>query len=410
MNKDISATKLAENNFYINEDFAEDYIGSLDCVTVFRDEIKKNLAAAGFSGDIDSTEDIIEFVCECCERVFSGNFNDPNDKSRTVKFNRTTLSRWIGADDVPVSNIISREIMYKLCFALGMNEIAAQNFFYKGCLERPFNYKSIRESVYYFCLKYQKSYAEAMTILEKVESAPKVENPDADDLTSVIADRVRNIQNEDELVAYLVENRSGFIHQNNSAYRLIEEELLPACKSLATQELERITAQTAGEEGESKAEQVDKIDQLLSVIYGYDARATFEKKKIFKHSISDKAASKFPRLIKENFPQREQFQQISKHEATTSVVRKALIMLKFYEFFTRAYLDDPLAVNPDPDIWDEFVDEMNTTLEICGYVQMYWRNPFDWMIGYCAIGVDEGENPVDRLRNLIDTFYLSHQE
>lgn len=167
MNKDISATEFAESNFYSNEDFVEDYIESLDCVTVFRDEIKKNLTAAGFSGDIDSTNDIIDFVCECCERVFPDNFNDPNDKSRTVKFNRTTLSRWIGADDVPVSNIISREFMYKLCFALGMNEIAAQNFFYKGCLERPFNYKSIRESVYYFCLKYQKAIQKQWTPLKK---------------------------------------------------------------------------------------------------------------------------------------------------------------------------------------------------------------------------------------------------
>lgn len=410
MSNIISATELAGFNTGCDETFADNYIESLDCVTVFRDEIKKNLPASGFTGDPTNTTDIINFVCDCCEKTFPGVFDDPNDKSRTVKFNRSTLSRWLRNDDVPVSNIVSREIMYKLCFALGMDEIATEKFFYKGCLERPFNFKNIRESVYYFCLRYRKSYSEASRILDKIECAAVIGNPDADSLTAVIANRVKGIQSEDELISYLIENRSGFTHHNNSAYQLIEEELLPSCRDLATQELERITAQIEVERGETKTEQIKKIDQLLSVIYGYDARATFEKEKIFKRSISDKTASKFPRLIKENFPQREQFQQITKREASTSVVRKALIMLKFYEFFTQAYLDNPTSLDYNPDIWYEFVDEMNTVLEMCGYVQLYWRNPFDWMIGHCAQEATEGGKPVDRLRDLIDTFYLSQQE
>lgn len=425
MSDNMSATELAFRATYDYEDesFAEDYIESLDCVTVFRDEIKKNLPAAGFSGDMENNHDIIDFVCECCERAFPGVFNDPNDKSRTVKFNRTTLSRWLESDDVPMSNIASREIMYKLCFALDMDEVATKNFFFKGCLERPFNFKDIRESVYYFCLKHRKSYAEAMAILEKIESAPATKNPDADNLTSVIANRIQNIQNEEDLIAYLIENRSGFEHHNSTAHRLIEEELLPTCMRLATEELN----QAFDELDEDNAKQVDSIDKLLAVIYGYNARKTYRvkdkstgKKKTerwFKYSISHKTASKFPRLIKENFPQREQFQQISKHEASTGVIRKALILLKFYEFFTGAYLAESLEDDPKtlPDhLPEEFVLEMNATLEQCGYVQLYWRNPFDWMIGHCARFIHnsdlEVENPVDRLRDLISTFYLDHQE
>ena len=103
----LGATKFAEFNLYSDDAFAKDYIESLDCVTVFQDEIKKNLPAAGFSGDMENTNEIIDFVCECCERTFPGVFNDPNDKSRTVKFNRVTLSRWLGTDDVPISNTLS---------------------------------------------------------------------------------------------------------------------------------------------------------------------------------------------------------------------------------------------------------------------------------------------------------------
>ena len=408
MDKDISATELAFFETDVEEAFAEDYIETLDCVTVFRDEIKKNLAAIGFAGNMENTADIIDFVCNCCKNAFPKEFDDPNDKSRKVKFNRKTLSRWLDNDDVPVSNMDSREIMYKLCFALNMDENATRNFFYKGCLERPFNYKNIRESVYYFCLKHHIGYAQAMRILEKIETAPAAENADADSVTSVIANKVQKLQNEAELIEYLVENKSGFTLSNNTAYKKIDEELLPACMKYATMEQQFLTACDSGEADEEKAEKITNVDQLLSVIYGYDARATYEKENVYKYSISDKTASKFPRLIKENFPQRQQFENISKRKASTGVVRKTLIMLYFYEFFTQAYFDNPNSMSLD--LFDEFIDEMNTMLEMCGYVQLYWRNPFDWMIGYCAQEAAEGGNPVYRLRDIITNLYLKYTQ
>lgn len=410
MANDISATEIAFFDTFSDEKFAEDYIVSLNCVTVFRDEIKKNIAAIGFTGDMNSTFDIINFVCDCCERTFPQEFDDANDKSRTVKFNRKTLSRWLGNDDVPISNIPSREIMYKLCFALKMDEIASRDFFYKGCLERPFNYKDIRESVYYFCLKHHKSYEQAINILKEIEDTSIEDNADADSITSVIASKIQSIQTESELIKYLTENRSGFNQHNNTAYKWIDERL-PECMTLATEELKYLTAIDSGESDEEKAENIDNVDKLLSMIYGYDARSTYHKEKVFKHTISNKAESKFPRLIRENFPQREQFQNIKDRTASASVVRKALIILQFYEFFTEVFLSD--TSNPFPmgsDLVDEFVGEMNTTLQDCGYVQLYWRNPFDWMIGHCVQEVAEGTNPVDRLRDIIINLYSKYTQ
>ena len=210
------------------------------------------------------------------------------------------------------------------------------------------------------------------------------------------------------MIEYLVENKSGFTLSNNTAYKKIDEELLPACMKYATMEQQFLTACDSGEADEEKAEKITNVDQLLSVIYGYDARATYEKENVYKYSISDKTASKFPRLIKENFPQRQQFENISKRKASTGVVRKTLIMLYFYEFFTQAYFDNPNSMSLD--LFDEFIDEMNTMLEMCGYVQLYWRNPFDWMIGYCAQEAAEGGNPVYRLRDIITNLYLKYTQ
>ena len=118
---------------------------------------------------------------------------------------------------------------------------------------------------------------------------------------------------------------------------------------------------------------------------------------VYKKSISK---SNFPELIKRNWPQREQFAQIlEKKTASYDVIRRALIMLTFYDFTANATVNHALEYG----IFDEFVDEMNTVLSDCGYVQLYWRNPFDWMIGYCAIS----SNPLGTLRDLIEEYYLS---
>jgi hypothetical protein len=156
------------------------------------------------------------------------------------------------------------------------------------------------------------------------------------------------------------------------------------------------------------------VDELLRIIYGYGARAEENDQKVHKQSISK---SNFPDLIKRNWPQREQFQQIlDKKTASYDTIRRALIMLGFYDFFANAMVKQKEAEQKKrktgtkitvpivaEGLFDEFETEMNTILSECGYVQLYWRNPFDWMIGYCAQAID----PLGQLRDLIDEYYLS---
>ena len=60
-------------------------------------------------------------------------------------------------------------------------------------------------------------------------------------------------------------------------------------------------------------------------------------------------------------------------------------------------------------LFDEFVDETNELLARCGYVQLYWRNPYDWMFGYCANAIDSDEDPLDQFRMLIEELYLNKE-
>ena len=88
-----------------------------------------------------------------------------------------------------------------------------------------------------------------------------------------------------------------------------------------------------------------------------------------------------------------------------SLVQIALIILKFYSFFADALIHK--TEDLENGLFYEFVDETNELLAECGYVQLYWRNPYDWLFGYCAYGAT---NPLDEFKNVIDIFYLDDED
>lgn len=367
--------KFFEYNFEENEFPGKDDMDSLNTVTSFNDYVIIHAKRCGYSEDVTDTGTLATFLAAKC-------------KDTGVNISRQTLMNWL-TKGLPANTASGRENVYRLCFALQMNGQQTREFFLKAYLERPFNYKDVHEAVYFFCMNNDLSYADAVRIISKIESADVVSNPYADSVTEQIGEHLVELGTEDELVRYIIENRSGFAIQNQSATKMIEQ-LVDSCKAIAPKEY-------AISCNDDKDITVDNIDELLNVIYGYSARATINAKPVYKKSISK---SNFPDLIKRNWPQREQFAQIlEKKTASYDVIRRALIMLTFYDFAANATVNKALEYG----IFDEFTDEMNTVLAACGYVQLYWRNPFDWMIGYCAMSSD----PLGTLRDLIEEYYLS---
>ena len=201
------------------------------------------------------------------------------------------------------------------------------------------------------------------------------------------------LKSENDFLNYIRKNRSGFSIQNQTSLEEITD-LIEYCKGLATEE---------------DGKDVDSIDRLLEVIFGFNARKTKKgedgREKVLKKSIK---FSDFPEAIKTNFPQRQQFLNILKGKASFDVIRRALIMLKFYSFFAELQTSDAEDIEYTY-LFDEFVDETNELLARCGYVQLYWRNPYDWMFGYCANAIDSDEDPLDQFRMLIEELYLNKE-
>lgn len=379
--------------------FEEDYIPGkedmekLNVVTNFAEYVYSHALRCGYVGDSTDTAQIATFVAALCADT------GVELGSGTKK----TIERWLKSG-LPANDANGRENVYRLCFALKMNGYQTVEFFLKAYMERPFNYKNIHEAVYFFCMNNSLTYKDAVRIISKVESSDKVENAYADNVTEQIGAYIATLQDEDALVKYLVENRSGFQTHNQTATEKIRQ-LVDSCMLVAPKEYEAVYDSEVTVKNE---------DDLLQVIYGYAARAKEENQNVHKKSISK---SNFPDLVKRNWPQREQLQQIlQKGTASYDVIRRTLIMLVFYDFFASAVVAQKEAERQhkltgkaissptvENGLFDEFETEANTILSECGYVQLYWRNPYDWMIGYCAQALD----PIGQLRNLVEEYYLS---
>ena len=377
------ATRLIEDKFW-EYNFEEEYlpgkedIEAWNVVANFKEYVTNYAIKCGYEDDVTDTKKLTSFIAKKCVDC-------------QADIIRQTIANWLNSG-LPANTASARENVYKLCFALQLNANQTAEFFLKAYLERPFNYKNINEAVYFFCMNNELPYVEAIRIISVINSMPIIENPNADEVTEVIGANISEFKTENEFIKYISENRSGFTVNNKTAKECIKE-LIEKCMDIAPKEY-------AITNSHLKDIKVSHIDELLDIIYGYSISAIEGKKPVYNKTISD---SNFPKLIKNNWPQKQQFHNIfNKETVSYDVIRRALIILSFYDFTANAIVEDAL----EEGIFDELVSEINIMLSKCGYVQLYWRNPFDWMIGYCA----QSLNPLATFRDLIDEYYLSDAE
>ncbi len=355
-----------------------EYMNAFDDVRLFYDAVLQRARELGFCGGENKA--LVSFLCGLC-------------RDAGVNVSRQTLTNWL-TEGAPSGDARCRENVYKLCFALKFDERAAERFFIKAYLEKPYNYKNINESVYYFCLKNGMGYGAAESIIARVNEAPDADNPFAETDTVMIGSAVASVKTEKELVRYLVENRAGFRAQNVTATNKV---LYYIEKNIEIANKEKDKFELKDGDGKDAKPKVKNAESLLSAICGYSIR----NKTYYPQSISK---SKLPKYVKTNFPQAQQLKNIKDGKGTYDSIRKALAVMVFYNFFGNVLVND-VRTSPDK-LFKEFVDEFNAVLAACGYVQAYWRNPFDWIIGHCA----SHRSPLDEFRSIIQIFYLDETE
>lgn len=363
--------------------------------TLFLEGILLRINELGYKGetyevDKADTKEVLDFLCQLYQE-------------EQMEVSRPTLRNWI-VKNPPTSG--SRELVYKLCFALKMDDEQTEKFFLKSYLNRPFNYKNTHEAVYFWCLHNGRKYQDAVKLIEKIESISEKDTYSLELRTEQVGRKIKDISNEQELIDFLCKCQYGQEQQYMTATKKINE-LLEKCYQLATEEVKvysqfYLELQPRFFQKKGNVKKINNEELLLEVIYG----DVSEMGKL----ASRVAQSKFPKIIRKNFPKRQLFLNIQKHEASEDVIRKALIILFFYEFYATALLNaEKNAPGDAMDFGEEYEDfkvELDNILLECGYVQMYLRNPFDFIIVYCA----KTCNPLDTFRTLIAEYQMDEGE
>lgn len=432
---EYEATQIARNKITEFTDNDPDlklpgieYIEELEKFNPFADKLAERAAYMGYAGDLSDTKALQIFLFKCLQEE-PGIITEKNKKNWNDNL-RNWLKKGSSAPILPGK----RDSVYQLCFALKMNEREAGEFFLKGYLERPFNYKDLKEAIYYFCLINELPYQKALELYQWAKDIPFSEDPYAETDTSAIGRSIYEIDNEEDFKAYIQQNRCSFESKSQSAKRKVNE-LFINCKTLAPwylrtygQIAERNEAEAERDDrvenhkpGDSVAddyfklkpvqeENIDSPEAVLRVIYGYYARETHvveingKKKSILNHKETIRRASRFPSLIlKHMISNHDHLNKILKGTASDTLMRSAIVLFQFFNFFAHAKKAND---QHSDELFDEFVGQTDTMLLQCGYGQLYWLNPYDWMIGYCAHSWD----PIDLLHGLIKIMYLKEPE
>lgn len=340
--------------------WSKDFILKMDETDLFKEKLYNQMQISGYTGNIDNQEAALVYLKNSCSDA-------------GVLIQPQTLKNWVVHGKASTDSR-GRKNIFKLCFALRMNLGNTKDFFHKALFTRPFNYKDLYESVCCFCLNTNRRYQDVERLVRIIEGLPPQKYNNEWRSTVKIGSCIEQCRTEDELIRYWCVNSADFERQKLTATEEVMS-LFEQCKDAARNYY-----------GDDNWD-YNSADKLLGAMFGINPRVVKDGIRPLCKVFSE---SDFPPAIKRNFPQREQIKNIKNGNATDDVLRKALIAFSFFKFF---------ASIKEPE-FEDFEDELNNRLERCGFIQLYWRNPYDWMFAFCATQ----EEPLIALQRLVEEF------
>ena len=285
-----------------------------------------------------------------------------------------TLRNWFDKGTSRKKGDDTRRHMFALAFSLRLSVDDTKKLFHKIFLDRAFNYRSEREVIYYFCLKNNKTWADAKRMIAEVENMA-IETSDHTQLTNVIVQNVDVMSDEKMLLAYIRENGYNFEKNSVNASKIFNRYLSEA-KNWAKDEISRYAL-----EHQNKWIKNLSNNTLYETITGLNITGKKGTKTVFSNA-------NLPKEIKTRFPEAASF---GKKHLTSEEYRKIIILLFSYGFWYQVQLEEI-----DGGI-DDYTDELNNILFDCNYSGLYYGNPFDWLFLFCT----QAEQPLDLFRELL---------
>ena len=270
-----------------------------------------------------------------------------------------TVVQWIRGTTPGFTN---RQNCYDLCYTLEMDFQQTAVFFQKHYLTIPFIVKSKVDAVFLYCLYQRKPYSVVSEML--AESQGFVTQENAHTATSQIFSAITSFEDDDQFMRYL----SAHCYDNPQQYQLARRII----KSEIEQVKERIRNDITIETNSPNRLNSMTIAQLLGYRYQQTEKKSEERK--------------LPKHFAESLPNDVTLGKIINDDKISyEVLRKTLMLLRFYNFYSAAENVDTESIRGN---LMDFYEELNNTLISYGFAQIYVRHPFDCLLLYCANSYD----------------------
>lgn len=223
-----------------------------------------------------------------------------------------------------------------------------------------------------YTLYHKLPYSAAVRLLESSQGFVPQEN--AHTATSQILSAIITTADEEQFLRYLSAHCYNNEQQFQLARRLIREEV----DILHSRLIEYDYEQRLSEERLGSL----TIETLLG--YKYQTETRLDRRTL-------------PRRFTESLPNDVTLGRIlNGNTASYDLLRKTLILLKFYNFYYEADNSEPNEIAGN---LLDFCDELDATLDSCGFSKLYVCHPFDCLLMYCA----NSNEPIDALYSVINS-------
>ncbi len=362
-----------------------------------------------------------EFIVQ---KGYTGNLADTDAKVRFIKckfdeagipIEARVLKGWFQKH----TQAEKRDYAIQFCFAFHLTLDETRDFFRRVYLQRNLDCHTIREAIYYYCIRHRLSYSEAQALIEK---APKESGKGPVDLhsdvlfTGTIVKELDRFQSPEELLAFLTANSSQFGYNNATAKKYICElwRRIAGENGLAVQELKhRYPKETFAEKSRSAWDIYRQIFGLLDFdesngekLYPISGDRTLQPLL--------KANAMIHPLVSKSFPDRQGLEAIiGGNWQSDEVVRKTMILLAFYRFWTELLLkgtEPEYAAKP----YDgpRCIASINRLLLDASYPELYESRPYlnipEWSAAFVEadpeqIGMAGSPTKVKGIENVVFT-------
>ena len=376
-----------------DENYAQELLEVAQSFRTFDAALDEFLLGQGYSGDLGDTEAKVRFI--------KGRF-DETGIGVEARILRSWFQKHIQAE--------KRDIAIKFCFAFHLTTEETEDFFRRVYLQRGLDCHNIEEVIYYYCLSHGLSYSQAQ---DMVARAPVREGKGQIDyqgdilFTGAILEELERFQNPEDLLVFLRDNVDQFGYNNATAKKYIQElwRRIANEQGLAGRELGRRYPDQAAVGRQRSA--WDIYQQIFGLL-DYD-RIGGDKLFLVKGDRTLQPLLKenglIHPLVRKSFPDRQGLEAIiSGNWQSDEVVRKTMILLAFYRFWTELFLkgSEPEYMAQPQDA-PRCIASVNRLLLDARYPDLYEGNPYDWIFFYAS----QDAYPLDAFRFFMREVYLN---